>query len=296
MSESGRTYEDEYGGWLKEFKAIAESTELVMVDPCPSSWFPLVWYLGGTTGNGKIVERFPEDWLVGKDIRERTIDAEDGGQLRTLVEMCCAIRPELIDALWKSDCQWNTVGRRHQHEKGTIVVANYGAYTRPELLEYDFKLQAWVRDNPGHFGCVVSACAADKPYPAAHHKAIAERLPDKSWHQVTATGVLGIIPEELWPVMPHYDSGMPNLWRCMAVAHWYFSKMDYTRIVVYSDFYNRALMLALGQLANSAEIMFVHSMGPRAEYLDLCDDDHLTRLEDALATVSFGGRPLTMRS
>lgn len=299
----GQRYEDEYGSWLSLLREIAESPTTVELEACPRTWVPFVVYIGGQPF--KPENQFAEDYLVGNGIEDRVVGASRRGHLRTLVEMCASIRPELIDALWKSDCQWVTrnpydvtaskepdmFGHRPVH-----IVANYGAYTRPDMLEYDYALQGWVRDNAGHFGCVVSACAADKPYPAPHHVEIEKRLPDKSWHQVIASGVVGIVPEELWPVMPLYDAGMPNLWRCMTIAAWYFGKMDYTRIVVYADFYNRALQLALGQVSSRAEIAWVHSVGPRAEYLNLCDEEHLQRLEDALANVSFGGRPLMMRN
>ena len=299
--ESGKTYEDAYGGWLAILKTVAESETPVTVEDCPRSWIPFVMYLGGQPVNA--TSQHAEDFLVGNGIEDRVVGASRRGQLRALVEMCASIRPELIDALWKSDCQWKTVGRwddsgfvRVGVRDELIPVANYGAFTRPEFLEYDYKLQEYVLNAHGHFGCVISACAADKPYPSPHHEAIGQLLPDKSWHQVVATGVLGIVPEELWSTMPLYDSGMPNLWRCMAMASWYFAKVTYVRIVVYADFYNRALAMALAPLANTVEIAWVHSVGPRAEYTDLCAPESLARLDDALKSISFGGRPVMMRS
>lgn len=289
----GRTYEDTYSGWLEVFREIAESDDIVEVRQCPTSWAALVHYLGGLPRDVHNV--LPEDELVGDDIMTRIALAKGNGRLRELTEMTASVRPELIDALWKSDCQWHTKNRRHQ-EQSNFVVANYGAFTRPEILEYDYALQQFVLENRGYFGCVISPCAADKPYPARHHQLISDHLPDKSWHQVVATGVLGIVPEELWSEMPLYDSGMPNLWRCMAVASWYFARMDYVRIVVYSDFYNRALASALTPLSNHAEIVWVHSVGPRAEYMALSSPSNIALLSTALRGVSYAGRPVMMRS
>ena len=289
----GRTYEDCYSGWLEWFKEIAESDDVIDVRQCPTSWAALVHYLGGFPRDVRHV--LPEDELVGDNIMNRIEVAKQNGRLRELTEMTASVRPELIDALWKSDCQWKTTNRRHENQTN-FVVANHGAFTRLEILEYDYALQKFVLEHHGHFGCVISPCAADKPYPARHHELIRERLPDASWHQVVATGVLGIVPEELWSTMPLYDSGMPNLWRCMAVASWYFAHMEYVRIVVYSDFYNRALASALAPLANTVEVVWVHSVGPRAEYMALSSPSNIALLDTALRSVSYGGRPVMMRS
>ncbi len=253
--DQGRRYEDVYGGWLSLLREVAESDEPCAVDDVPPSWEPLIYYLGG---------------VVLPPMSFALLGAERAGRLRELVEQACAARPELVDALYKSDMEWETKNRRHQHQT-EFVVTNNGSFFRPEVLAFIERLETF---EPTRRKCVLVPCAADKPYPAPLHKAVAERLPT-DYHMIIATGVLGLVPEELWGLMPHYDSGIPNQWRLMKAVESYFGRHAYDRVVVYCDFYNEAI------LRGYSDVVLVNPL--TSQYLDLLDPGRLRNLSRVLS-------------
>jgi len=272
----GMSYADQYGKWLELFKRVAEARDIQVMNS-PRSWRPLLLYLGADTFGERV--HFVEDELVG-DTQLGFATAERKGMEREYVESVCSLRPELADALWKSDCQWQTVGRRHTMKR-EFVVANYLAYYRPEILEYLTLLESY--EKPNHVqNCVVTSCSADKPYPAVLHKAIASVLPDDSWHQVIATGVLGVVPQELWSRMPLYDSGVANKWRCQVAWEGYLAKTSYRRVVLYTEFYASCVMRAASHMIAAGSIEAVLPVGGQNDYVDLVAPEWLGRLEAVL--------------
>lgn len=266
-------YANLYGHWLWFFKQVAESKDEITVCNVPESWVLLLRYLGATIHNTS--NYFKEDSI-------KCPYPVDKSLTRLAVEASVALRPELADALWRSDTIWNTVGRDHTKQQ-EFNVCSYNSMYRPEVLTYFEILTRYKLPSSVH-GCVISSCSAIKPYPAPHHKAIKELLPE-GFHQVIATGVLGIVPEELWQHMPLYDSGIPNLWRCMDIAEWYFNKYKYRVIIVYADFYNRALARALARV--SAQIIWVNPVSPTSEYTDLASVESIERLRSAIGLIDM---------
>lgn len=257
----GKRYEDSYGLWLSIFKEVAESTEPIHVRGAPACWVPLLYYLGaaveswrqgfqcdnvplGNTVTGECSMLGHTGYVLGS-----CKEAEALGRLREYVEMSSALRPELVDALYKSDMEWSTVGRRHQTQKKFVVASN-GSFFRPEVLDY---LRLLDRYRPEYSrkrrNCVIVPCAADKPYPAPLHLAVIGVLVDMGlrddYEIIIASGVLGLLPEPLWALAPEYDAGMPNPWRLMTIAADYFRHVHYERIVVYSDYNHEPLYRAL---------------------------------------------------
>jgi hypothetical protein len=87
------------------------------------------------------------------------------------------------------------------------------------------------------------------------------------------------VPRELWDIMPLYDSGLPNQWRLMLETEKYFLSNRYDRIVVYSDFYNEAIMRARPHSARPVEFV-----NPNVDhYLPLLSDTYLERLRVVLS-------------
>lgn len=275
----GRTYEDVYSGWLGAFKEVAESKVPIRVVGAPHVWTPLMLYLGADVV--KPEPHFPcDEWWTGAGITAAWRVAKANNEARDFVEHACSCRPELVDALWRADRVWHTYSPFSAPTGSDFVVASVNAFDRPEIKEYEKKLTAY-RPSPSIKRCVITNCAADKPYPAPLHKAISERLPDPSWHMVTATGVLGILPEELWADAPYYDSGWPNFERLRAVATDYFRRTRYERVVVYTDLYAPVIAEALGALRVPAA--FPLDLKWRTGYLPLTEPVLLERLEHALA-------------
>jgi len=273
---SGERYADEYGAWLEVWRQIAEEPGVVVKSP-PHSWIPLARYLGATV-RGSFAHFLQDSYY--RNANEMYDHAKAYGRQREYVESVCTARPELVDALWKSDVQWQTVDRDHTWQR-EFVLTNYNGYYRPEILEYMKKLEEYV--PPARVrNCVVTSCSADKPYPADVHRAVLDILPDESWHLVIATGVLGVVPQELWGVMPLYDAGIPNNWRCFQKWCRYAQRIKYDRIVVYADFYAPAVHAALSSVLADTAVSYPLPVGGRADYLDLADERWLNHLRRAL--------------
>ena len=179
--------------------------------------------------------------------------------------------------------QWNSAKDRCVLEdQEEILITNNGSYHRPEVMRYFEHLNNYT---PAKRNVLLVPCAADKPYPAPMHQAVLKLLPD-SFYLANITGVIGVVPQELWPVMPMYDSGIPNEWRLVDVAYSYFKRVEHCNIVVYIDFYSRALKTAFDQLGILDRVIWVNPVMFYHDYLNLLDPALLERLEVALKFVS----------
>ena len=271
----GETYADTYGAWLDIFRDVAMSEEPIVVKYPPACWAPLFLYLGADVVEPR--EEFPCDTWIFFPVETYDAAKKDGRQ-REYVEHICALRPELVDALWKSDCQWSTRGRDHTY-RSSFVVANYSALHRPELIEFMHDVDAY--EKPTGVTCaVVTNCSADKPYPAKLHRAIRAILPNDDWQLLIATGVLGVVPEEMWGEMPEYDSGLPHFWRCLERWEEFLGRNHYDRIVVYTEFYSRAVTRALSRVTGRTRVDWVTPCGPFKDYLDLASPKWLNPLRE----------------
>lgn len=274
----GVRYEDQYGKWLDVIKMIAQAVsnnrEVVVTD-APATWASLLFYLGADLGGSSYP--FEQDKYILNPISAAT-QAHADGMLRELVEMHSASRPELVDALYKADMEWDLDKSKWRHTwKREFKVTCNGSFFRPEVLEY------LNEDLPRYFPkkpkCVIVPCAADKPYPADLHKAVRSVIPD-DYEILIGTGVLGIVPESMWDIMPLYDSGMPNEWRLMRQATVFFTLHWYERVVLYVDFYSTAIWKGLMAVEDSKRppFAFVNPIKEYHEYLNLLDPVLLGRL------------------
>jgi hypothetical protein len=113
------------------------------------------------------------------------------------------------------------------------------------------------------------------------HSKVLSMLPN-DWYLMNATGVLGLVPQDLWSCMPWYDSGIPNRWRVQTTAFSYFKKFPHDKIVVFGDFYNQALEIAFQLLGIMDQVTFVNEVKFYYNYIDLLDPERLKKLEEAL--------------
>jgi len=278
-------YEDRYGHYLKFFQYLAESAVSVALHDVPATWAPFCTYMGHSV-QSCVTNHFDSDPYVNAMVMVNH-KMQDG---RLFIEAVSTFRPELVDALWKYDMQWKSVKLlNHVLPLGSdILITNNGSYHRPEITDYFEHLNAYV---PTKKKVVLVPCAADKPYPAPMHAEVLKRMPS-DFYLANITGVIGVVPQDLWPVMPQYDSGIPNEWRLVNVAREYFKRTQHTDIVVYIDFYSQALDNAFKQafadLSNSEHphITWVNPVQFYADYLDLRDEQRLLRLETAFASSS----------
>jgi hypothetical protein len=270
----GGSYEDRYQQYLKLFEQIAAVPQehRVIVDGAPWSWVPLLEHL---RCDFRITPRVVFDhcgWVrnawQGDVYNPINVD-------RTAVEVLCSFRPETADALWKCDMQWSPKRVRKYKPVDEFIVTTNGSFHRPEVLTYLHRLEAHI---PIKRKCLLVPCAADKPYPAPLHSACIARLPD-DFDIIIATGVVGLAPSRLWPVMPRYDSGIPNKERLYGYIKYFFSRYQHDRVVVYCDFYSETIREAFGAIGQYDLPEFVLPVKRYDDYEDLLNPTYLRMLE-----------------
>lgn len=283
---SGRSYEDCYQGYMRVFQRIALSKEerVVVIAP-PWSWVPLLLHLWCTVVSPRHV--FQHCPVVAGALAN-SLEGFDGGVIepnavknfdRTLVEVLVSFRPECADALWKCDMQWSCRARVRDYAKvDEFIVTTNGAFYRPEVLQFLSALRQYV---PTKRKVLLVPCAADKPYPAPLHEACLRLLPD-DFYLMNVTGVLGLVPQDLWRQMPHYDSGIPNQWRVFRRVARYFRQFPHDRVVVYCDFYNLAIKAGFDVIYKSDLPEFIFPARFYHDYLDLLNPERLDQLAEAL--------------
>jgi hypothetical protein len=271
---SGARYEDAYGKYLDIFKRVAETPPEVKVRVlyAPCSWVPLLVYLGAEVDS--VQDFFDHDCVLRSMMTDSDGDYDGIGAVdRTMVEVLCGFRPECVDALWKCDMEWDCKRTRDEGKREFIVTTN-GAFYRKEVLRYLETLQ--VYRSPYRFAVLIP-CAADKPYPALLHQRVLDILPPH-YELITATGVLGLVPQSLWAVMPYYDSGIPNEWRLYNMTREYFNRHDYVHVISYTDFYSYAIAQGFAAIGQSERLQFVDPPVRRMGYLDLLAPHRLDAL------------------
>lgn len=275
----GERYEDRYGGYMKLLADIALCTDRVVnIDNAPASWWPILWHLNCNVKS--VREEFEHCHLVAPLF---PLDLT-----RTAVEVLSAFRPECSDALWKCDMQWKLAAWRcRQYEDKEVFVVNVnGAYHRDEVMDYMKLLGEYV---PQKRNVVLVPCAADKPYPSTLHKSVLEMMPD-DFYMMNVTGVLGLVPQDLWDIMPHYDCGVPNDWRVFHMVRNYFTQFPHDRIVVYLDYYGLAVYHALKSIGQVGNASFVNALRFYFDYLPLQEELHLILLGKTFDDPNFPNR------
>jgi hypothetical protein len=269
---AAQRYEDRYQQYMDIFKEVAHTPSeiVVKVINSPKSWVPIFYHLNCEIDS---TQNFFDHCSLVPDIPWFFFD-------RTSVEVLCGFRPECVDALWKCDMQWPLGRVRKYPTTKEFVVTNNGSFHRPEVLEFYKHLK---RYKPTKKKVLLVPCAADKPYPSPLHQKCLEMLPD-DYYLMNATGVVGLVPQDLWPVMPWYDSGIPNEWRLMNVVSHYFYSHHHSRVVVYCDFYSQAIMNGLYLSQQPLEtVSFVLPVKAYDDYENLLDPTKLRALETALS-------------
>jgi hypothetical protein len=277
---NGETYEDRYGNWLKLFKQIAETDqeEMITVSHPPLSWVPLLKYLQCEYDTPLF--HFKEDLMLGSSIRYSAFSLFN----EAMWESYCTFRPETADAFWKLKMEWDdkrSIARLLPVEREFIVTTS-NAYYRKEVLTYLNKLHHYT---PSKRKVVLVPCAADKPYPSKLHQAVLDIIPD-DYYIANITGVLGIVPQDLWGDMPHYDAGIPNRWRILEEVRDYFSTHRHHHVVVYSDFNNEAIRMGLvaaqWNTFRMTNANFPFGTEHRVEYINLLATENLNILDKAI--------------
>lgn len=270
---SASRYEDQYQQYMDIFKRIAltpfKDQEDVIVDSPPWCWVPLLEHLKCIVMTPRIV--FDHCRVV----KEADVIRFN----RTAVEVLCGFRPECTDALWKCDVgEWPAPeGRTREYKpQQQFIVTTNGSFHRPEVLRFMEKLKHY---HPTKRKVLLVPCAADKPYPSPMHKKCLALMPD-DFYMMNATGVLGLVPQEMWDEMPWYDSGVPNEWRLYQTVLWYFTRFPHDKVVVYCDFYSIAIQHALQHVNQSAR--YVLPVKLYEDYVDLMRPDLLMKLYSAL--------------
>lgn len=287
----GERYEDTYGEYLKLFEFIAKTpyTVRISVHHAPWSWAPLLIHMGCKVLDPVIHFQHCGSLKRLLEVHWEGVVAVNHRLDRTEVEVLCGYRPETADALWKCDMQWGPPRMEYPYQQ-QFIVTNNGSFHRSEVLRFRKYLETYI---PTKKNVVLVPCAADKPYPSRMHQAVLSMMPN-DFYLMNATGVLGLVPQDLWPIMPYYDSGIPNEWRLMETVAAYFSKHEHHHIIVYCDFYSTAILrgLLLANLYNSGrkgsmtrcfsgELKFVNEVKFYYDYIDLLQQDRLEALAKA---------------
>ncbi len=271
---SGERYEDRYGKFLDVFHQIAEAPKLEHVEVLrpPVSWHPLLTYLDCQRINEQLY--FPQDSLLRNAYQALEWNNLD----RTGFEVLCGFRPELVDALWKCDNEWNTTHVRQFPFEKEFVVTNNGSFFRQEVKAY---LADLAHYQPTKSKVCLIPCSADKPPPSQLQRTVLDLLPD-DYYLMIGTGVLGLVPQDLWPSMVQYDSGIPNQWRLMMAVRDYFKRTVHDRVVVYHDFYSEAIQIGL-KLSGipMSRVRFVNPVKFYSSYINLLAPERLAVLSSA---------------
>jgi predicted RNA-binding protein len=205
---------------------------------------------------------------------------------RTMIEALCCVRPELVDALWKCDMQWESQ-RPVYVATGPFMVTSNSSFHRAEVRDFLARIAHYKKhkkltpEQVARTNVVLLPCAADKPFPAPMHEAVLSMLPDATWYAAIVTGVCGIVPQEMWAEMPWYDSGIPNRWRVYTACRDYFRARPHARVVMYMDFYSEAVFDALNA-SNHSHAETVNPVQFYYDYLDLGDNKRLLELRALL--------------
>ena len=273
LRNRGGNYAHEYDSYLALFKQLAYAETPWELHNVPASWTLFCLWLGHVVESS--TNRFDSDSIDWKSAWDK---AEDK---RHLLEVSSTSRPELVHALYCADTEWPCpLLDVSQYAKKEFVVSSNGSFYRPEVLEFRNSLTNYVPpDDASGRKAVLVPCSASKPYPSPLHEKVKTTLDGLGWDIIVCTGVLGLIPSGLWDIAPAYDSGMPNLERCSETVAWYFSKWDYKRLLVFSDFYAYAVKNGLDKATGSSPktvFMFGHSW--RDTYENLHCEEHLHRL------------------
>lgn len=276
--EAKPLYEATYLQYINFFERLSVAEEPLNLEQIPVTWTPFAHYLGHNVVS--TVYHFESCVVVSSMVPHFHAYPDP----RAFVEAVSTFRPELVDTLWKYDVEWaDRVPSSRRNKYVTtgreILITNNGSYHRPEIIDYFQHLDAYT---PTKRNVVLVPCAADKPYPAPMHQAVLDRMPE-DFYLANITGVLGVVPMDLWPVMPMYDSGIPNEWRLVNVAREYFKRNEHDRIVVYIDFYSLSLENALRQVGVLDRVTWVNPVEFYSNYLDLMEPQRLVRLEQAFA-------------
>ena len=273
---TGKTYEDCYRGYLRVFEQIAHipSEVSVIVHNTPWSWVPLLHHLNCEIRSARVV--FDHCELVKGTVIDTPLEFD-----RTAVEVLCGFRPECVDALWKCDMQWDIKRERIYPITPEFIVTNNGSFHRREVKHYMERLKNYV---PSKKKVILMPCAADKPYPAPIHQAVMDIM-DDDWYIMCVTGVIGLIPQDLWDKMPHYDSGIPNEWRVYNAIKTYFNKFEHDRILVFLDFYSLAVNAGMRRTGQHGCEEYIIPPAKYDDYLDLTQPAYLGRLKSVLASI-----------
>jgi hypothetical protein len=275
-----QTYEDEYGQYLAIFREVASLPPdiPVVVSGAPFTWVPLLRYLRCQCVSPQVW--FPHCWTM----RDVAFDFDPSD--RTMVEAFSCLRPELVDALWKCDVQWESK-RPLYNDAGPFVVTNNGSFHRRSVMEFLQRIEREVTkkrwpEDVAKDKVVLLPCAADKPFPARMHQRVLDMLPDDTWHAMIATGVCGLVPDTLWAEMPWYDSGIPNRWRVYTFTRDYFRRRPHARIILYMDFYSQAVWDGICAAGHRSFTEAINPIQFYQDYLDLNDPELLKKLDTVI--------------
>ena len=274
------TYEDTYGWYMQMFKLVSQiprDSEVIVTNP-PISWIPLLDYMNCRINGYQYY--FKHDRILPNFYRElyQTGHVVD----RTTLEVLCGFRPELVDALYKLDMEWDCERKKAFKPEKTFVVTTNGAFFREEVKEYLAKLGRYTSTLTRR-KVVLLPCSADKPYPSLLHQRVLDILPD-DYYIANITGTLGVVPHDLWENMPHYDAGIPNYWRVFTRVQQYFSRTFHSRVVSYVDFYADVLQHALRDIGQAYKLSMVirPEEANKTDYLPLHEDRYISRLTEVL--------------
>ncbi len=274
---SGEGYSSEYEGFLAFFSLLAHAEQEYVCENVPVCWAPFVRYLGHKVDSVWNVKGWDAEWLDWNTCYSKAVDK------RHTVEMASTARPELVHALYLADTAWpcrlTTVPTLPE-----FLVTSNGSFFRKEVRHYQNHLRNFV---PAHRRCIITSCAAEKPYPSQLHQEILQRIPENTgWHVIVSTTVLGLAPQELWPIMPKYDAGIPYPQRVVDTVAEYFEKHRYRHIVVYADFLADAIFKGLELVTNPPDTCYLMGHFPRDTYENLMLFEHLQRLERTLNAIN----------
>jgi predicted RNA-binding protein len=201
----------------------------------PRQWAPLFAEFGiGAESFSEPKEYIP----IASDLSDASMaaaiaQAEAHGRLRQLVEVFATSDPVVADVLYRLDRRRDLNPSKTQTK---VPLTGWQSYGRVEVQRLSQEIANLAPS--AHANAIVLPCARTRPYGRS-------KTHRRLWRGLRAEGVLpdfgetlvissiGVVPEAFWehPVVLHYDSGVPDIYRILRIMRSFFRKHVYDTVV-----------------------------------------------------------------
>ena len=278
------SYEEIYESRLLFFKKVIDEVkkQKIRIINCPTEYVPFLVYIGAEVDVKTIFNVTSLIPVSPTKLVDFVMQVKKSGKLRDLVEHYSTLLPELADALYKLDEEWDWLDNNTYSSK-PIYCTCLSSFHRQEFKRLIKFIQEQYSPPTLSKIALIIPCSADKPYSSSKlHKKIDKAIDQNfgaksdSVHRIVATGPFGLIPRDLENKMPVYDAGLPYHRRVHLLSESYMSKFRkaYSYFIFHHDYY----ITELEDAAKAAKVDYFITGEKSNIYLPLGDSPYITRL------------------